>query len=222
MSLEEYISKAEAKSFMAKVLKETFDSLRIAYADNDSEDFSYGETGLLFPKYRKISKNDKLRVSEQELRFVFIEKFNKYRSKNLYYSVETPTKDIYTFSKDKQKIPPVVGEGQSGNFDMTIYKKDEEGTCKLVGLIEFKAGSVDAQAFREVYVKLSNPKEKSENAPSPLRFLIHMVKDGVSDDTKRNREEAVCWLKTKDTSPVPLQDVVYIHGSLITNKTENI
>ena len=45
---------------------------------------------MVFPKYR----NKETRVSEQELRFAFIEAFNELNKENnwgLYYSVETPT-----------------------------------------------------------------------------------------------------------------------------------
>ena len=228
MSFEEYIDKAEANVFMAKVLKATFDSLRTAYADNDGVKIGKRKTRLLFPKYRrKNNKNEELRVSEQELRFVFVEKLAKLCDENsdYFFSVETPTIGSYLFSESETykelkktnenlELPCIHQRGVSGNFDMTIYKRGAENKYELVCLIEFKAGSVSEKSFKEVLLKLSNPQEKEDKGDSPLRFLIHLVERGLSKQTKQNYDNALCWLKTKGNSPVPLQDVTYIYGSL--------
>lgn len=60
-----------------------------------------------FPKYSGRYRNGETRISEQELRFIFVEQFNKYcknNSWNAYYSVETPTEEKYILVKKGMKI----------------------------------------------------------------------------------------------------------------------
>ena len=193
---------AGVPNFMKDVLGRTFECLRSAYSKEDR--YTSEGTRLIFPKYsRESSKNTELRVSEQELRFVFVEKFVEYCNashEELYYSVETPTTDSYLFSEgktykslmekgEKIELPCIHSEGVSGKFDMTIYNKDNNGEYNTVCLIEFKAGSISEQDFKEVLVKLANPKEKA-----PSRYIIHMVKDKASDNTIENMMAAIKWL----------------------------
>lgn len=188
---------AGVPNFMKDVLGRTFECLRSAYSKEDR--YTSEGTRLIFPKYsRESSKNAELRVSEQELRFVFVEKFVEYCNashEELYYSVETPTTDSYLFSEgktyksllekgEKIELPCIHSEGVSGKFDMTIYNKDN-----TVCLIEFKAGSISEQEFKEVLIKLANPKEKAT-----YRYIIHMVKDKASKDSIENMMNAIKWL----------------------------
>ena len=170
-----------------EVLKRTSNKLRGLYDSTEEQKYSSALTfsRLVFPTYRKKG----VRVSEQELRFAFIDEFNQYcNEKNInevFYSIETPTEDKYTFSKDGVKIDPIIGEGESGNLDLTFLDKEDFKRY----LIEFKAGSVTEQAFKEVLAKSANPKEKA-----PYRYIIHMVKDDVSDKTIENLRAAIKWL----------------------------
>jgi len=141
-------------------------------------------TLLVFPRFFH-GKEDKTtgwtRISEQELRFAFVQAFHEYVCEHkckYYYSVEPPTVDSYTFSKvedgKRKKIDPIIGEGQSGNFDMAIYDENLKRVC----LIEFKSGYVTPQAINEVKAKLTNKKELGEKTKC---YLIYMVKEKASD-----------------------------------------
>lgn len=141
-------------------------------------------TLLVFPRFFN-SDNDKTtgwtRISEQELRFAFVQAFHEYVCEHkckYYYSVEPPTVDSYTFSKvedgKRKKIDPIIGKGQSGNFDMAIYDENLKRVC----LIEFKSGYVTPQAINEVKAKLTNKKELGEEAKG---YLIYMIKEKASD-----------------------------------------
>ena len=101
-------------------------------------------------------------MSEQELRFVFVEQFNKIaKDNNLYYSVETPTRGKYSFSK-KEK-PCVNKNGQSGEFDMVIHNEQGERIC----LIEFKANFPAVGDYEKDFLKLEN----ESNSGCPAYFI---------------------------------------------------
>lgn len=150
---------------MDYLIDRTFDVLREVY-NNQSEgkgEFSSNcGSRIIFPQYRTKEQGEtpKTRVSEQELRFVFVEQFNIIAEKeNLYYSVETPTKGTYSFS-NKEK-PCADEDGRSGEFDMTIFNQMGKRVC----LIEFKAHNVEEQNFEKDFVKLRNiEKEECEDA----------------------------------------------------------
>ena len=120
---------------------------------------------MLFPKYSSSNKSnpDKLRVSEQELRFAFVELFNKkceQQNTNYYYSVETPTDEKYVFSEKVEygETPRLATEddksnnrGESARFDLTIYNSLKEKIC----LIEFKNNDSKADNYKKDFLKLS-------------------------------------------------------------------
>ncbi|MBC7523240.1 MAG: hypothetical protein H7239_02210 [Flavobacterium sp.] len=112
---------------------------------------------LIFP-----SKSDNtLRISEQELRQVFIEVFNETKN-GLYYSIETPTINNYSFGKnhDDIKISSEELTGQSALLDMCIFEKenDQSHYTRLLN-IEFKHDNVDFKNFSKDILKLMHEKE---------------------------------------------------------------
>ena len=85
-----------------------------------------GEGRLVFPRYRD---EEKLRVSEQEARFAFVEALS---GGHLKYSVEVPTTKRYSFK----------GKGsRSASTDLQVHKANES-ICN----IEFKAQGVSTAA----------------------------------------------------------------------------
>lgn len=83
------------------------------------------KSGLSF-----IEIDDKLRISEQELRFSLVEtilKQDKYYEK-FYYSVETPTVNTYRFSSEGER---------RASTDLTLYDNKSKKSYN----IEFKYGS---------------------------------------------------------------------------------
>ncbi len=95
----------EIKDRIAEILNRAFQVLDKSYKYNDEESGKANQQAsgsrLIFPCYSKTYRNGERRISEQELRFVFIEQFNQYCDEtgwDAYYSVETPTEWKYRFS----------------------------------------------------------------------------------------------------------------------------
>ena len=123
------------------------------------------ESKLRFPYKYKNLEQDELRISEQELRCLFIEKL---QNEGLYYSIEAPTMDDYRFENAE-------GEKRSGNFDLVIY--DETGRYAL---IEFKGLNPDKKCYAKDYWKLQNSREQGV-----LRYFLQVVKS-ANDNTYEN------------------------------------
>jgi len=102
---------------------------------------------LIFP----IRINEKKRVSEQEIRFLFVKELEN--QTDFYYSVETPTKQRYSFT-GKRKI--------SGNIDVCLYEK-VDSQYKRVHLIEFKALNPSIRSYEKDFQKLFFDEENLTN-----------------------------------------------------------
>lgn len=97
------------------------------------------EERLIFPmKIQADGTKERDRISEQELRQLFIEEF-KVKHRNLYYSIETPTKNKYSFTNEnnEKKIADSVNVGQSALVDMCVFEKEKKSYKRILN-IEFK------------------------------------------------------------------------------------
>lgn len=148
----------------------------------------------IFPEY-STARNRKYmtRESEQEMRFAFVQALLKYEKERkedepkLYFSIETPTEDRYSFSN-------IASSGKSGNFDLVIHDMNLHRIC----LIEFKNNYPDVKTFQKDFQKLANPKEnKTKNKETcekedSLRYFIHTVisydNDKVSIRLKKSND----------------------------------
>lgn len=144
---------ATLRGHIENIIKETFDIIDIIYNTNQEStegNFVCGESRLVFPKYRNKSV---VRLSEQELRFLFIERFNKYCDAHdikLFYSIETPSEETYNFEATPKKHCDAP-DGESAQFDMVIFDESKERRC----LIEFKNNNNDAGEHEKDFLKLS-------------------------------------------------------------------
>jgi hypothetical protein len=158
----------ENKEQIERVIENSFKVIQKVYeVQREGLTYKGDYTGsrIIFP----LKSNDEVRISEQELRFIFIEQLNaeiQNSGWNVYYSVETPTQDRYIFSDG---IKPRVDEnGRSANFDLVIYNS----AFKRVALIEFKANNPDKRDYEKDFVKLANCKETGE-----IRYFIQVIKN---------------------------------------------
>lgn len=104
--------------------------------ENCKEGNSCSYEQLIFPmKIQK--KGDKYvdRISEQELRLLFIEEFKKAYG-DLFYSIETPTKSKYSFGKSYETIKQ-DSDGQSALIDMCVFERNSNEYQRILN-IEFK------------------------------------------------------------------------------------
>lgn len=150
------------KKHIEEVIERTLSKLNSLYHRDGG---GLETTRLIFPRYWVTEEGKRVegevRVSEQELRFMFVEELNKYCDAHpewdVFYSVETPTSNSYR----------LTGDGyQSGCIDLCIHDKD----FKRVALIEFKALNPSAHDHAKDAFKLKHELE------GELRYFIEIVK----------------------------------------------
>ncbi len=144
---------------------------------------------LIFPQYSTIHRGGETRYSEQELRFLFVEKFNQYCAfHNLpwFYSVETPTEHKYLLSKKGETldVPEVDVDGaKSAMIDMAIHGQDLE----RIALIEFKANNPKDSCYTKDFLKL---REEAQNKEDLQTFFVMYV-ESYDDDTIASLNEKI-------------------------------
>ena len=197
--MNEVMAKESIENVIKAVTKSAFEQIGKVYQSRqEGKNMCYDsniKTRLIFPHYstipRKENEEIKIRVSEQELKFIFIEEFNRYCDKNkrkdLFYSVETPTEYKYSFG-DKKNPCRDDEHGQSAMVDLSIHDKD----LKRVALIEFKALNPEEFCFHKDFVKLTE--ESKDN--DLLTFFIMMV-EGSQQKTLNSIHEKIL---TKDSN----------------------
>lgn len=187
------MTKDDLKKVINEVITKTFARLEYVYQHHreipkgsGAINFKEGESRLVFPMYGE-HQNNTTRISEQELRFAFVETFNEYckdKNLNLFYSVETPTKDTYSgFANGNPKADP---KGRSAEFDLVVYNEKLERVC----LIEFKAKNADTIDHTKDFCKLDN---QIEGADDVLRFFVEILKSyntATVDSLKRKIEQS--------------------------------
>jgi hypothetical protein len=166
----------EIKDRITVVLDRTFKVLDKCYEHNDEisgkANMQVSGSRLIFPCYSKTYRNGERRISEQELRFVFIEQFNKYCEEtgwDAYYSVETPTEWKYRFSGEEKPHKTDGDDGQSAMVDVCIHDKQGERICFL----EFKAGNPEPFCYSKDLVKLAEE--------GKLGFFVQLLKSQNED-----------------------------------------
>jgi len=107
---------------------------------------------LIYPKKIKAKVTNVVdRISEQELRFLFVEEF-KIAKPDLYYSIETPTNKKYFFGKSYDDITAITN-GQSASLDMCIFERDSNVYNRILN-IEFKHKNTSIKNIGKDVLKL--------------------------------------------------------------------
>lgn len=141
------------------------------------KDKGYSSEQLIFPKkIQEKGAKHKNRISEQEVRLLFIEEFKK-NSPELFYSIETPTIAKYNFGKSYKDIK-VDNDGQSALLDMCIFERNSEVYDRILN-IEFKHRNTGIKNIGKDVLKLVY--EKQEGA------FIHLV-DNTDSGTFCNKK----------------------------------
>lgn len=123
------------------------DILKYSFAKLDAAYKGGPRTKLMFPTY----SDGNVRISEQELRFAFVEELND-RDWPVCYSVETPTSLKYRFSSDgKRPVPRVETEEER------------------MGLVEFKGKLAD---YKKDFLKLNS--ESGADCPG---FFVEILRN---------------------------------------------
>lgn len=112
-------------------------------------------------------KDGEQRISEQELKYVFLELFVKCDDMQGYtYSVETPTEKNYKFSDGSKNVTPECGIGRRANIDVVIFKENTR-----VAMIEFKSGNSDEHSHAKDFIKL-----EKEPGNDLIRIFVELYK----------------------------------------------
>lgn len=161
--MEDEIVKNHINAIVENTFKTIIEVYRTQKENKKIGNNNNSSSRIIFPLKRESKdKKEEFRISEQELRFVFVEEFNKYCSEkewDAYYSVETPTSKRYDFSNKENPCKVDYPEGQSAMVDFSIFLKEQDKLTR-VALIEFKALNPDKQSYMKDYVKLLNEDQK--------------------------------------------------------------
>lgn len=122
------------------------------------------------------------RISEQELRALFIDEF-KENYKNLYYSIETPTREKYRFGKIFDEMR--CGDGQSALLDMCIFKR-KNGTYSRILNVEFKSQNPPREHIAKDILKLM-----ADGGHGAFIHLLHSTDSGTFTNKNSGRNEVV-------------------------------
>jgi len=132
---------------------------------------------MIFPQ--KKNEEKERRISEQELRFVFVDEFLKRCKEGYYYSVETPTEKKYSFGKCFCDIRVDKYDGQSALSDMMIYKREKEKYTRNLN-IEFKYANVELSHIAKDILKLLHENQNGA--------FIHLLKNTDSGTLCNNTD----------------------------------
>ena len=130
---------------------------------------SESKSKLVYP----IKRDDKRRVSEQEIRFLFVK--NIENKSDYLYSVEVPTSKKYFFTgKEENK--------RSGNFDVCLYGENK----KRKHLIEFKSLNPKNASYHKDFEKLIKDEDGLTNYF--IQVIINSDKGTLPSIEKKYKE----------------------------------
>lgn len=192
--------KSKIDALIRNLAKDAFNRIDYAYRCQCEGKHQKGcgeVTQLVFPRY----SDGRTRISEQELRFAFVEAFiasEDVKAKKFYYSIETPTQCKYKgFSSNPQVAKD--GEGRSGEFDMVIFNDKLQRIC----LIEFKANNPGIIEHKKDLLKLKT-EGSQEQTGEICRYLIEVLesynngtisnlKGKVQQENEDNKTVVLCF-----------------------------
>lgn len=134
---------------IVKICKEVLSRLTVMDFENIG---GLSTEQLIFPKkIQAKGTKHKDRISEQELRLLFIEEFKK-ENPELFYSIETPTVDKFSLGKSYESIQSNI-EGQSASLDMCIFERVDNVYSRILNL-EFKHKNTSIKNIGKDVLKL--------------------------------------------------------------------
>ena len=166
---------------------------------------------LIFPCYRDGNE----RRSEQELKQIFLR--NVEEDKTYFYSVETPTKLVYSFlDLEKPTSKPTNENGdhhRSGNCDVTLYSENK--IQSLASCIEFKHGN--SKTICKDFLKLAKEVKLTNEKKSFFVHYLNIEKEDVWEKSKfqklfENYRNSVDQIGNKEDLSKVIVYLVCIHG----------
>lgn len=129
---------------------------------------------IIMPFYRAVEdKDESIRYSEQELKAIFISQIEKTTS--LFYSVETPSKYVYSISNSKEpeikELKDKDDHFESARIDVSLY--DSREPKDLLSHIEFKHGNPGKKEISKDFLRLTHEYGKNNR-----NYFVHYVVRG--------------------------------------------
>lgn len=161
---------SEIKNRLLLLIEQACRQLAVIVGKNEMDDSCHIHIPMI---------DGKLRISEQELKYAFLEIFIKDEAMKGYkYSVETPTEKPYKFTADGKKIVPECGNGRKANIDVVIFNDYKRGA-----MIEFKAGNPDEHSHAKDFLKL-----KEEPGDDLIRIFVELYST-TNDKTRESIQD---------------------------------
>lgn len=141
---------------------------------------------IIYPCKWRCDKKDDIRISEQEIRFIFTSELENETKFEGYYSVETPTQYKYRFKGEVEPCVDVANKEtnySSASVDVCVY--DQKLT--RVNLIEFKAYNVERFDIQKDLLKLMIES-------NDVCFFVHILKtknNGTLYSLKKDKYQGV-------------------------------
>ena len=150
-----------------------------------------GDFRIVFPVYYdengkpKNTDNveDKIRVSEQEARFMFISVLESKHQNKYKYAIEVPTERRYSFYSSKsekgekgEKEKPIINnDGRSASADVCLYDMSDP---PIKQYIEFKALNGEQSVITKDFIKLLY----DIGDDSKPNYFVHILRKTVDQD----------------------------------------
>ena len=159
-----------------EINKNVLKRLKTIDSENNGKHF---KEQLIFP----INRDNTIRISEQELRVLFIDELKNIP--DIFYSIETPTKNKYKFGFSLEDIK-LDKNGKSASVDLTIFKKNGSAYKRILN-IEFKYSNGKISQIAKDILKLISEEENGafiwllkntnrETLPSVLNKIYKSLK----------------------------------------------
>jgi hypothetical protein len=170
--------------YLLELVQETTNELIKIYYDKPNR-----KTLLKFPKY----KNGKIRVSEQELRFALTNLHGKFAHPGLYYTVETPTDEEYSFSGNGKRsaasdISFYAQNNEKLNIELKAHMPEQSAVDKDIEKL-FKENAYgawihifeneDKGTVKNLFKKFEIAIKKYGHPKKPISFHIIILKKGI-------------------------------------------
>jgi hypothetical protein len=168
---------------------------------------------IIYPCYRQNGGKTEIRISEQEIKQLFIQTLIE--DNNFYFSVETPTRNRYSaFSSGKPQVHCNEEDGRSACFDLCLY----DSSFIRKHLIEFKAKNPDEKDIKKDFLKLL---AEEENLCNYFIHILDLAANATLNSicTKYNNSLRYCINECKKKN-IATQNTIAVYTFIINNQTK--
>lgn len=176
------------KVYIEKLIIKTFKNARNMMEEKESYESPTKRPKIIYPCYSKKYRNEensdkkiKTRISEQEIKQLFIQALIEDKKNDFYFSVETPTEFKYVFKNEPKVVAPkeVIPNEKpvSARFDLCLYRYQQNEFTREY-LIEFKAKNKAKNQEK----KDENQEKNNEKAKEIKKDFLKLFAEGIDQN----------------------------------------